>query len=132
MKPLIAGLVVGCLAIGTTAVAKDFCINVPDLGITYVGKGFRIPGKGRCKGFDGILLSADHLRVGGGTACTASDGSHVTFNFALIRAEANYLSTNASSADLSLPSLTGMSFGPYGAVGYAATGGTCPSTATVP
>jgi len=135
MKPFISGLiVVVCLAIGTTATAKDFCINVPDLQITYVGKGFRIPGKGRCKGFDGMVVSVYHLRLAGGMACTASDRTHVTFNLSLISAEPTYLSTTASAVDLALPSLTGTTFGPGGPSpeGYAAIGGNCPNTVPVP
>ena len=55
--------------------ASDYCIDVFDGGTyTVVGKGFRVPGKNRCKPFMGFTTQGFDVT---GSACTAADGSHM-------------------------------------------------------
>jgi hypothetical protein len=58
--------------------ASDYCIDVTDGGplsaYTLVGKGFRVPGKNRCKPFMGFTSQTFDVT---GSACTTADGSHM-------------------------------------------------------
>ena len=74
------GLVTG---LTRAARASDFCISFIEGGINVaeiVGKGFRVPGPGRCKPFMGIKPFGDYV-LGDvtGSACTSSDNSKVSF-----------------------------------------------------
>jgi len=68
-----------------TAHAADFCLKHwrggPGKYFFMVGKGFRVPAKGRCKPFIGVSVSdqAPDIFDFTGSACTASDGSTVHF-----------------------------------------------------
>jgi hypothetical protein len=72
---LASAAVVGSLG---PATASDFCITNIE---TLVGKGFRLPPRGKCKPWLGYTVNGE----GGpnsatGTACTAADGSHATID----------------------------------------------------
>jgi hypothetical protein len=78
----------GVLALATTlglgasaARAGDFCLTYDVIGGTQaiVGKAFKVPGHGRCKPFMGLLGGGLSSLDVTGSACTASDGSHVRF-----------------------------------------------------
>lgn len=71
----LGGLLV--LATAAAALAGDTCLNLG--GIQFVGKGVKIPGKGKCVAWKGFT-SAGGLCSGtsgytSGTLCTASDDS---------------------------------------------------------
>lgn len=61
--------------------AADYCVkSTGAINVTYVGKNFQIPAKGKCavwSGFCSSGCSPDNLQTG--AACTASNGSRVTF-----------------------------------------------------
>jgi hypothetical protein len=65
--------------------AADFCIKHyrPGFGAFFsmVGKGFKVPSKGRCKPFLGFATSTQSLDIFDvtGSACTATNGSNVQF-----------------------------------------------------
>jgi len=69
---------VGTLLWVGNARASDFCITESTgLGLTFVGKSFKIPGKGKCKPWIGFVKSGANY-PSSGTACTTSDGSEVS------------------------------------------------------
>ena len=76
------------LVIASAAPARaDFCLSTGFA--TWVGKGFRIPPKGKCKPWNGFLVTTASSipRVGSGTACRSStDGStHLSLQFTDVR-----------------------------------------------
>jgi hypothetical protein len=85
--------------------AADFCIKHWRVGegvyFDMVGKGFRVPGKGRCKPFVGFSASAQDPGVYDetGSACTATDGSKVRF----VLTEMDRASSNVTFFEISLP-----------------------------
>ena len=77
------------LATATTAEAKDLCISVPaglgwttGSGTALVGKGFRVPGRNRCKPFSGIQRDYGPAV---GTGCTSTDGFTFTLHVTMHR-----------------------------------------------
>jgi len=74
-------------AIAPAAYAADFCITVsPNDSTKYVGKGFRVPGKGKCKPWNGVYLpSFAAVSVSTGTGCTSSDGTKLRINLVTSR-----------------------------------------------
>ena len=74
------GLVVlafSAVVIAGPAMAKDFCLSKTGSTVYIVGKGFKLPTKGKCKPFSGVFELADLVS---GNACTKSDGSGTYFN----------------------------------------------------
>lgn len=73
--------------LGAAAHAADFCIVVgPNDSTKYVGKGFKVPGKGKCKSWNGVYLpSFAPVSVSTGTGCTSSDGTTLRINLATSR-----------------------------------------------
>jgi hypothetical protein len=75
-------IVLACLlALSISAVAAqaaDFCIvQTGGLGLTYVGKAFTIPAKGKCKSWLGFTTIAAAPFISTGTACTSTSGAHL-------------------------------------------------------
>jgi len=77
--------------------AADFCLVNPPL----VGKGFKIPSKGKCKPFLGFGTGVTGIWTGG--ACTNSLGTLVHIG---VQSLDNF-GIESVSIDLSLPALTG-------------------------
>jgi hypothetical protein len=67
--------------------AGDFCIIVsPTDSTKYVGKGFKVPGPGKCKSWNGVYLpSFAAVSVSTGTGCTSSDGTTLRINLVTSR-----------------------------------------------
>jgi len=67
--------------------AGDFCIVVsPPDSTKYVGKGFKVPGPGKCKSWNGVFLpSFAAVSVSTGTGCTSSDGTTLGLNLVTSR-----------------------------------------------
>jgi hypothetical protein len=87
-------------AIPALSHAGDFCITTgPN---TWVGKNFKIPGKGKCHPWAGFE-TAEYDGVTTGTACTASDGSHVRFTLTTVRI--GYPVVFIDAIELPLPNL---------------------------
>ena len=125
------------------AQAADYCIHGVDvlaplgINVTYVGKGFKLPKADQCQDWSGFCsfgCSPDNVQTG--TACTASDGSHVSFVITTA-----YLASNRQWdwIRLDLPAETGSGNTNHlsGGIGdthfYSASGGTCsPKTVPVP
>lgn len=53
----------------------DYCLSFPPFSYTLVGKGFRMPAKGRCAPWVGFSPLGGWLAPSSGTACVSSDGS---------------------------------------------------------
>jgi len=92
------------LVLAAVVEAADFCVSI-NSGASgahiLVGKAFRVPSKGSCRTFNGIIQNA----FGGlfsGNACTASNGGYVEFN---LMGSAGGI--QALNFYLPLPSLTG-------------------------
>jgi hypothetical protein len=119
------------------AAAADFCLTgTGKINVMYVAKGFKVPAKGTCAVWSGFCASGcspDNIQTG--AACTASDGSHVSF--ALTTA---YLLSNRQWdwVRLDLPALTGNgNFNDFeegfgATVSYDASGGRCTNSLPVP
>ena len=61
------------LVLAAVVEAADFCVSINSGAHILVGKAFRVPSKGSCRTFNGIIQNA----FGGlfsGNACTASNG----------------------------------------------------------
>src|SRR5262245_10143981 len=86
--------------------ARDFCISYGGGACSYNGKNFVLPGPGKCRPWLGFgtpaCFGAHNAQTG--TACTASDGSHVELT---ITSMATGGVLTFTSVDLPLPSLTG-------------------------
>jgi hypothetical protein len=82
-------LVLALSLLGSAVVARagDFCILVSPPDTTkYVGKGFSVPGKGKCKSWNGMYLpSFAAVSISTGTACTSSDGTMLRINLVTSR-----------------------------------------------
>ena len=131
-------LVTALVLIGAQKVkAADYCIEgVSSVNVTYVGKNFKVPAAGKCVdwfGFCSSGCSPDNLQTG--TACTASDRSHVSFVITTAYAGGN---RQWDWIRLDLPDETGngnlKSSSDIGSIiSYAAAGGTCdPKKVPVP
>src|SRR5580765_5169613 len=79
------------LMLAATVQAKDFCVQTDDSAIAspgshtlFVGKHFSIPRSGKCKPWLGFTPNLHETPYPSGqqsgVACTASDGTHVTFS----------------------------------------------------
>ena len=67
------------VSISDLATASDLCIA--NGGVTLVGKGFGVPLRGKCKPWLGYVVNFETgPNSSTGTACTASDGSHVAID----------------------------------------------------
>jgi hypothetical protein len=97
------GLVLAVL--GGTASAADFCITVSPPDTThYVGRGFTVPGKGKCKAWNGVFLpSFANVSVTTGTGCRSSDGTTLRLHLVSMRETVAF----NDYIVLPLPSLTG-------------------------
>ena len=75
------------LTSAVAAYAGDFCIVVSPADSTkYVGKGFSVPGKGKCRSWNGVYLpSFAPVSVSTGTGCTSSDGATLRLNLVTSR-----------------------------------------------
>jgi hypothetical protein len=94
------------------ASASDFCITNGD---TVVGKNFRIPSKGKCKPWLGYTVNDEGgPNSGTGTACTASDGSHVTIEITTMYPASG--DTIFATIMLPLPLGSGATFGESGLI----------------
>lgn len=74
-----AAIVALGLSVGSAAQAADFCFaSGPS---SFVGKGFKLPTKGRCKPFTGWKLAyGTWVYTVTGTACTDLSGDFTDFN----------------------------------------------------
>jgi hypothetical protein len=128
----VAILAAAILASGTgRSQAADYCIksvNAP-ISVTYVAKAFAVPPKGTCRTWSGFCVSGcspDNSQTG--SACTASNGSHVTFALTTM-----YLANNRQwdFVRLDLPSQSGkgnsnnLQEGVGQTISYDAKGGNC-------
>ncbi|MEW6268216.1 MAG: hypothetical protein AB1689_02825 [Thermodesulfobacteriota bacterium] len=87
-KPRLAALLALALGVvGGTAFAADLCITVnPADSTRYVGRGFTIPGKGKCRAWNGVYLpSFANVSVTTGTGCTSSDGTVLRLHLVSMR-----------------------------------------------
>ena len=93
-----------------TAGAADVCIKyyIPYLkfSLTIVGKGFRVPSKGRCKPFFGYSMEGGVT----GSACTSSDGSKANFTLTQIVGSTGETSFFHVALPLPLGDLAGAEF----------------------
>jgi len=106
MKSLMAAVGI-VLALGATAQAADFCMEIGST--VYVGRSFRIPSPGQCKPFNGFPQGHPGDVVTG-TGCTASDGSHVTFDLQeSFLDQQDVLTAVTTNVQIALPGLTGTS-----------------------
>jgi hypothetical protein len=108
MRPLRRSIALAVLVFGLVAGAShaaDLCIVVnPGDTTRYVGRGFAIPAKGKCKPWSGVYLpSFANVSVSTGTGCTSSDGA--TLRLHLVTARENVAFNDYIV--LPLPSLTG-------------------------
>jgi hypothetical protein len=71
------------LLFGSFAVAGDYCIYLSDFDGVLVGKSFSLPGKGKCKPFQGYIDMNPFLWAHG-EACGSSDGTIINFNLSLV------------------------------------------------
>jgi hypothetical protein len=121
------------LAICSLAAASayaDYCITKGGgvVGGVSVGKGFKIPKAGECTEWRGLCTSGcSPDNVQDGVACTASDGSHVSFGITTY-----YLASNRQFdwIRLNLPGASGSGNLNYqlpalGTQNYTATGAAC-------
>jgi hypothetical protein len=75
VRVVLAALFVLALS-SAAAQAADFCITqTGGLGLTYVGKGFAIPPKGKCKSWLGFTTITGATFISTGTGCTTSSGT---------------------------------------------------------
>ena len=80
------GAVAGVAAVflvASAAMAKDYCLTYTGFSVEAVGRGFKIPAKGKCKswiGFTGGSVVTQNVPTSG-TGCTSSDGTHVSLTF---------------------------------------------------
>src|SRR5262245_54111070 len=89
-------------SLGTAAHAADFCVD--EGGVIFVGQGFKVPGKGKCKTWKGFLLVPGlAVSISAGTGCTTSDGSALKLHVVSSRAT----DFSSSYITMPLPSLTG-------------------------
>ena len=79
---LVALTFAACLSANAPAVAADYCITLGAPLVqptTYVGKNFTIPKAGECASWFGQCKGCSPDNVQNGVACTASNGSQVSF-----------------------------------------------------
>src|SRR5262249_2122228 len=88
-KAILVLLVGGVVRLVTApAWGGDFCIQLSSSLIAkFVGKNFKVPGKGKCKPWAGFCATGcSPGTVQTGIACTGADGSQVTFGFTTLYA----------------------------------------------
>jgi hypothetical protein len=109
--------------------AADYCIKSSGvINVTYVGKIFQLPPKGACRAWSGFCAGCSPDNVQTGSACTASNGSHVSFVLTTA-----YILNNRQwdFIRLDLPAQSGsgnsneLSGGTGATVSYSAKGGVC-------
>lgn len=99
----VALTVVGCAS-------SDFCVHgskptLPSIDVEFTGKAFAVPAAGQCALWTGFCRSGcspDNVQMG--TACTASNGSHVSFGITTAYSPGN---RQWDWIRLELPALTG-------------------------
>ena len=127
----LAVIAMGIISFAGQSNAADYCIKSTSgpVNVTYVGKAFTVPAKGTCRTWSGFCAtgcSPDNAQSG--SACTASNGSHVTFALTT-----TYLANNRQwdFVRLDLPKQNGngnlndLSSGVGSTVAYGAQGGAC-------
>jgi len=89
------------IVLGAAAPAwADLCLTVPQG--TYVGRGFNVPRRNKCRSFIGFRRgSRDGVS---GVGCTTADGSRLSLSYTRSGEPAN---REIGSVDLLLPQLTG-------------------------
>jgi len=125
--PLIGAVLVFAAA---PAFAADYCISQSGVvSSTYVGKNFTPPKAGECATWQGFCKGCSPDNVQTGVACTASNGSHVSFGITTF-----YLASNRQFdwVRLDLPGHTGSGNLNYqnpalGTQNYTAKGAPCAS-----
>ena len=136
-RKFVCGAALGTLLALAPAVvaAKDLCIqnNIFGGGAPIVGKGFTLPGKGKCKPFVGFIGSSGAT----GSACTSTSGNvtHFTiydnavevvwFDLILPLPSTTYNFAEVCTAD------TGFG-GSCNSIGITLNVDYCPSTVTIP
>ncbi len=82
MSTIVKGLgIVVAVVLGSIAPAwADVCLR-DSIGVLFVGKGFSLPGEGRCKPFNGYL--AESLLMVTGGACGTSNTDEIYFTLTL-------------------------------------------------
>ena len=124
-------------------VRADYCLtSVANPTYVLVGRGFIIPGKGKCKPWVGFTAQAGFNSPTSGTACRATDGSHLGLTLTTSFPEAQGASAGFVEIDsitLALPAQTGTSNsthfssgGTPSALVFDVTGQVCPSKIPVP
>lgn len=81
-RPLILGAACALFAgLSGAAQAADFCMEWQTVSQTHtlVGKGFRLPTRGRCKPFYGVDAYGGQQWEATGSACTSTAGDEVHF-----------------------------------------------------
>ncbi|HKA56565.1 MAG TPA: hypothetical protein VKJ47_23210 [Candidatus Binatia bacterium] len=128
-KTILVLLVGGVVSLVTApAWGGDFCIQLGSgLIAKFVGKNFKVPGKGKCKPWAGFCATGcSPGTVQTGTACTAADGSQVTFGFTTWYAGGP---RQFDFIQLTLPALTGSgnenTLASSTPISYSATGASC-------
>lgn len=113
------------LVVARGVARADYCISFPAFaGDFFVGRGFALPAKGKCKTFTGFALVAGGTQNNPltGTGCVSSDGSH--FNLSLFYTEPESGgATFTDSATMTLPAQTGQTV--EGSSTFAIAGGKC-------
>ena len=90
--------------------SADFCVrankpDLPSIDIVFAGKGFALPASGQCAAWSGFCQSGcSVVNVQAGTACAASDGTHVQFGITTFYW---FGGRQWDSFQLELPGLTG-------------------------
>jgi hypothetical protein len=87
-------VIVAALGVFGCATA-DFCVRgnkptLPSIDVVYAGKAFTVPAAGQCALWTGFCQSGcspDNVQTG--TACTASNGSHVSFGITTFYSPSN-------------------------------------------
>lgn len=123
--------------------AEDYCIDFGTLFHRIVGKGFRMPSRGRCKPFYGFVLDGlaptTNAQVTG-SVCVRDDGTKANVHVARGHTEfsSSPVSSVTYSGSLTLPAGTGtlrVIFAQSGGVintTYAVTAAPCPTPIPVP
>jgi hypothetical protein len=103
----------------------DYCLSFPAFPSTFfVGQGFTLPAKGKCKAFTGFALVGGGNNPIVGTGCVSADGSHLAFTLTYTETESGGLIFN-DSASLILPAQTGTDFENASAAPFSVTGAKC-------
>src|ERR1700730_15075200 len=106
---ILASFAAFALFLVTGSARADYCLSFTAFPTDFfVGQGFALPAKGKCKAFNGFALLP---AIGGnnpidGTGCVSADGSHLSFTVTYTEPE-NAGGIFTDSATLTLPAQTG-------------------------